>query len=200
LKARFRSGLVLSTLLALVACGKLKPAGDATGAAGSGGAGSNGNDGAAGTSVSDGAADLPSNDGAGGNTDAHAQADCGAVLLYPPIIEVQDAVTGAPICDPTFTVGSADGGVVEMGHLCGSNEANDFGCPAPPTDGGAAPCTFTLGVGGSQESLNVQVSKSGYETAVVAVMGGRGGCVPYVPASHSVVKLHALVDASADGG
>jgi len=205
---RIHFALVLSTMVALAACGKLKnnsaDGSTPSGAAGSGDVGGTANDGAAGTPASDGAADKPTDDGAGGNTDAPPQqADCAAVHGLPPIVTIVDATTGAPICDPTFKIewpdGSAVGSTDGMPYGCG--QTKDFDCPGP-RDGGVAPCAFALLALSDNfygMSIEVEVSKAGYQTAVVPVTSGLGGCL-YVPASHPVVKLHALADGSSDGG
>src|SRR5438105_3879785 len=77
---RNRLVLALPSLLAVAACGS-----------------------SAGGVGSDAASDHRADD-VDANTDAKPQADCGAVALLPPIVEVVDAVTGTPICDPVFMV------------------------------------------------------------------------------------------------
>jgi hypothetical protein len=193
---------VLAALLALAlgACGSSsnKPLDGAPPADGSGHDAQGGTGGK--NADATGVAGSQGNDGNAGNTDAHQQADCGAITLYPPVITVQDAVTGAPICDPTFTVDWPDGGAGSkdgMPYACG--QSMDLGCPGPP-DGGTAPCAFALVALSAPGTKNVEVTKPGYDTVVVPVMNGQGGCVPYVPASHPIVKLHPLADASTDGG
>ena len=147
-------------------------------------------------------------DAGGGDAgeDAPAAADCGALLLLHPIITVE-SVTGAPIaCDATFApLDLPDGGSsgASLGAtLCGPS-ITFAGCPAPPADGGIAPCTYVLlALGGAPSSpIRVEVAEPGFESAVVSgVESGAGGCAPPVPASNDTVKLVPLaVDAGADG-
>jgi hypothetical protein len=147
----------------------------------------------------DGSGKADANDGSASNTDAHAQVDCGAIALLPPTITVIDDATGSAICDPTFLVGP-DGG--PAGSTDGTAYVCDKSpdCTAPALDGGTTDCTFGLLALRQAHSVVVEVSKPGYDTAIVRVTGGTGACVPYVPASHSTVRLHPVVDASADGG
>jgi hypothetical protein len=169
---RNRLVLAVPTLLAIAACS------------------SSGND------ASDGAAHL---EGSTGNDDAKAQFDCGAIELLPPIVTVVDAVTGAPICDPTFVVDWPDGGSTSgNGMPLACSQSMFAGCPGPPDGGGAAPCAFALAIFDAH-NVSVEVSHAGYENAVVQVSSGQGGCVPTVPASHLTVELHPRADASAGG-
>jgi hypothetical protein len=202
-----RNGLVLAlpTLLAVAACGSSSsngPSDGSTHAEGSVPVDGHGNGGQSGMGAagSDAAGDQR-DDGVGGNTHAQAQADCGAIELFPPIVEVIDAVTGAPICDPAFTVDWPDGGPSgpKDGAPFACGQSRDDNCPGPPDGGGTAPCTFALAIFNAM-NVNVEVSKPDYATTIVQVSGGVGGCVPYVPASHVRVELHPVPDASADGG
>src|SRR3954463_9768772 len=146
---------------------------------------------------------LASCGSSGDAVDAHA--DCGAIVISPPIVTVAYADAPSPVCNPTFTVIDwPDGGpmtpVDGMPYACGIT--TDFGCPGAPADGGASPCAYALlGLGRSQASTyGLQVSQPGYAPAVVSIMSGVGGCVSEVPASHTTVTLHALADGSTDGG
>jgi hypothetical protein len=161
-------------------------------AGGSGGAGGSvGGSGGAGHQGTDAGA------GIGGNEGIDAKADCASAAFLPPILTVVDAITGAPICDPTFAFDLPDGGVGpnETPFSCGQSKEMD--CPAAGSDGGLVACAFALF---TTYDVTVEVSKVGYETASVAVMPGQTGCVAYRQSTHATVKLHPLADASTDGG
>jgi hypothetical protein len=173
---RNRLVLALPSLLAVAACGS-----------------------SAGGVGSDAASDHRADD-VDANTDAKPQADCGAILLLPPIVEVVDAVTGTPICDPVFKVDWPDGGATSgNGMAVACSQSKSDGCPGAPDGGGTAPCAFSLAIFDGN-NVTVEVSHPGYENAIVQVSSGRGGCVPYVAASHAVVELHPKADASTNGG
>jgi hypothetical protein len=117
--------------------------------------------------------------------------NCGAIEVLPPNVTVLNATTGAPICDATFTVVGWDAGAVpDTGAaLCDGTFA---GCPAAPSDGGTAPCSFALlGLDGADQhaTFDVQVSETGFAPTVVPVKLGFGGCAPYTAASQVTVSL-----------
>jgi hypothetical protein len=137
-----------------------------SGAAGSGGGGGNG--------ITDGGADAGGASGTGGPTDAHA--DCGAILLLPPIVTVAADDDGSPICDATFTVLTGpDGGASTKSaaaSVCGSNVS----CPNDSQDAGPPVCRFQLFglVAFPVESYGVQVSRAGFEPVTITVTTGAG--------------------------
>jgi hypothetical protein len=213
--------------LTLAACGKLKEQaadgggglGGGSGSKGGGGGatgGSSGSAGGGGSGVTDGGAGMGGADGsaggggngitdgsagaggAGGPTDAHA--DCAAIGLFPPIVTVAADDDGSPICDATFTVLTGpDGGASTKSadaSLCGSN----FACQDEPQDAGPSACRFQLLglVAFPVESYGVQVSRAGFEPVKITVTTGAGGCVPYIPASRTTVRLHRSADAGGD--
>ena len=180
--------LALPALLAVAACGS-RSNGSADGAAhpeGSTPTDGQGADGSGGAAGSD------------GTSDARSQADCAAIDLLPPIVEVIDAVTGTPICDPVFVVDRPDGGsTAGDGTAIPCSQSAQEGCPAL-ADGAAAPCAFSIGIFYAND-VSVEVSHSGYETATVHVSSGEGGCVAHVAASQVTVELHAVTDGPIDG-
>ena len=122
-------------------------------------------------------------------------ADCGAILLVPPVIEVHSSRDGSAICNVDFTVVAVspdDGTFTPYALAAGScEETPSFGCPED-SDGAVPTCTFSLGglasLASSRTSYSVQVSSAGFQPAVVVgVQEGLGGCVtPRAATSNSV--------------
>jgi hypothetical protein len=127
--------------------------------------------------------------------DAGAQKlpDCGAILMEPPSITVTDAQTGAPICDPVFSI--VDGAGVGVQPPV---DPVVSGCHAPGVVVECTLCAYVLGGLTGTGTKYVRVSKPGYQSQVVPVMGGIGGCVPYRPPTHLAVNLVPLVDDGSD--
>jgi hypothetical protein len=129
--------------------------------------------------------------------------DCGAIEFIPPVLTVVNAATGSPICDPTFAIDSSDAGASDVAAVDCSGGTPYGGCPAPPSDGGVAPCQYALlGLSGQfglgTSSFTIDVSKSGFQSVTVPdVVTGVGGCVAFQAASQVTVKLTPLVDSGA---
>jgi hypothetical protein len=128
---------------------------------------------------------------------------CGAVGLIPPSLNVWNAKTGAPICDPVVTIVSQSGGgpggpIPSDGgadlSACGGT-TSFAGCPSTPPDGGTLACTFIIfAVNGT---ATIEVSAPGFsKTEVTGVMSGVTGCVEHPTDGTQVeVELTPLPDA-----
>jgi hypothetical protein len=120
---------------------------------------------------------------------------CNSIVFEPPVLNVFDAQTGAPVCDPTFAIlVQADGGSMSedaFGYPC---TPSSYDCPAFH-DGGAT-CPFKLlALDQDLTGSTVEVSAPGYETREVSdVAGGsRSGCGLFFDApSYLDVKLVPL--------
>lgn len=137
----------------------------------------------------------PSHAGSGGSRGY--QDDCGAIASFPPILTVVDVMTGAPICDPSFSVVHCtyDPGPISS-FPCGVGD-----CSSSSPDGAPPPCQFLLKLAPSvgANSCTLSVTAPGYATTTVdGVVSGIGGCVPtMIPGSNITVTL---TPAPADGG
>jgi hypothetical protein len=118
------------------------------------------------------------------------------------VLNVFDAQTGTPICDPTFKiVEQTDAGSI-LGDLSASAcTPGSYECQVS-YDGGATLCPFRLLLGYDMNDT-IDVWAPGYEqTEVFGVSVGRSGCLPpFFPSSHLNVSLAPLprdADAAAD--
>lgn len=104
-----------------------------------------------------------------------------------PTIVVVDAVTGAVICDPTFTVTVGDAGMI----------CYPTGDPTPqPTQDGSASCTFALqSLTDVAVPIDVRVAAPGYQQARASLSSG--GCIIRTLAT---VALNPIGDASVGVG
>jgi hypothetical protein len=119
---------------------------------------------------------------------------CNSIDFDPPVLNVFDAQTGAPICDPTFAIiVPTDGGSMSEdagGYPC---TPSTYDCPVFH-DGGAT-CPFELtALAQDSTGSTVEVSAPGYEPREVSgVAGGTSGCIPpFITPSHLDVKLVPL--------
>jgi hypothetical protein len=168
--------------------------GSASGSGGSLGSGNNGSPGGSG-SGSGGSGSVGG--GAGGSL---GTGGCNSIDYPGPVLNVFDALTGAPVCDATFSiVAQTDAGWMLTDAF--ASPCSPYTCPVSYDDAGAMLCPFYLaGLGYNTSGVTVDVSAPGYKhTDVPGVAAGRSGCVPpFFPASHLDVNLIALSpDASA---
>jgi hypothetical protein len=180
-------------------------AGGAGGAAGEGGtSGTGGAAGEGGTPGTGGAAGEGGTAAAGGagSGGRPGTGGCNSISFPGPVLNVFDAQTGTPICDPTFTiVAQTDGGSMFDDALASSCTPSSYNCSVS-YDGGATLCPFYLAGLGYSMDATVDVWAPGYQhTAVPGVSVGRSGCVPpFFPSSHLNVNLSRLpADAGAAG-
>jgi|SRR5580692_9105712 hypothetical protein len=127
-------------------------------------------------------------------------ATCGAITGIPPLFTILTA-TGSTECSPTFRILGGPEASVPDGGGAGPVRCPGVGCPVLAVEGGDAGCSYVLT--GFEEypsgSYSVEISEPGFVPVVVSnVNAGRGGCVPTVPASQSLVTLVPLRDAAAD--
>lgn len=119
---------------------------------------------------------------------------CNAISLYPPVVTVVDATSGAPICDATFVAVSSSG---SLGAVACDGATTTPCAPAVAiVPGDSAVCRFELEAftTGSGEVL---AGAPGYLASTpFAVYGGEGGCVPYVAAAQVIVALTPEGDAA----
>jgi hypothetical protein len=145
-------------------------------------------------STNDAETDAESDAGDGGQ-----QADCGALVILPPLITVENAAGGSITCDAKFAELTADGGVAPDNLGAASCNTAQPPSDCPPYDGGTSECTYVLLSMANPTPVSVQVTQSGFAPGKAdGVHSGAGGC-GNKPPSDVVVKLTAT-DGGTDAG
>lgn len=129
------------------------------------------------------------------------EASCLSAEVTSPTLNLWDAITGAPICDPTFSVlavSGVNGGGVSTSNgqsvvLCGATPP--AGCPTVAPDGGTLACTFAV-LTQFHTTVTIGVSAPGYATATVpGLASGLEGCVVEAASHADVMLTPVAVDA-----